>query len=225
VNGDRYRRLTAVAVLAGTAAAVIVLAVASLRYPAIFRLPGAGPVLAVTVIMALGYATCGAWALRHPSPGHDVALIWGTLGGAMWSAEIWCGGPAKLSHSLGQALGALFVVLALAATVTGGIRAALRFRRAGPTWQAGLFSGLISGLFVYIFAVIMTLTTLPILASRGDYQAQFAHSHAPDMATYLVGDILTAVAAHLFINLVVGLVGAGLGVLILRASQPTATTA
>jgi hypothetical protein len=222
VNAGRSR-LTAAAVLAGTVVAAIVVAVASLRYPAILQLPGAGPVLAVTVIMLLGYAAGGAWALRHPSPGHGVALVWGTLGGAMWSAEIWCGGPAKLSHSLEQALGALFVVLALAATVTGGILAAVRFRRAGPAWQAGLFSGLISGLFVYIFAVDMTLATLPILASRGDYQAQFAHSHAPDMATFLVGDILAAVAAHLVINLVVGLAGGGLGVLIARAARPAAT--
>jgi hypothetical protein len=216
-------RLTAVVVLAGILVAAIVVAVALLRYPAVVRLPGAGPVLTVTVIMLLGYAAGGAWALRHPSPGHGVALAWGTLGGAMWSAEIWCGGPAKLSHSLEQALGALFVLLALAATVTGGIRAAVRFRRAGPAWQAGLFTGLISGLLVYIFAVDMTLGTLPILASRGDYQAQFAHSHAPDIATFLVGDILAAVAAHLVINLVVGLAGAGLGVLIVRAAQPTTT--
>ena len=222
MNAGRSR-LTAAAVLAGTVAAAVVAAVASLRYPAILQLPGAGPVLAVTVIMLLGYAAGGAWALRHPSPGHGVALVWGTLGGAMWSAEIWCGGPAKLSHPLEQALGALFVVLALAATVSGGVRAALRFRQAGPAWQAGLFSGLISGLFVYVFAVIMTLATLPILASRSDYQAQFAHSHAPDMATYLVGDILAAVAAHLVINLVVGLAGAGLGVLIARTTQPAAT--
>ena len=222
MNAGRSR-LTAAAVLAGTVAAAVVAAVASLRYPAIVRLPGAGPVLAVTVITLLGYAAGGAWALRHPSPGHGVALVWGTLGGAMWSAEIWCGGPAKLSHPLEQALGALFVVLALAATVSGGVRAALRFRQAGPAWQAGLFSGLISGLFVYVFAVIMTLATLPILASRSDYQAQFAHSHAPDMATYLVGDILAAVAAHLVINLVVGLAGGGLGVLIVRASRPAAT--
>ena len=222
MNAGRSR-LTAAAVLAGTVVAAIVVAVASLRYPAIVRLPGAGPVLAVTVITLLGYAAGGAWALRHPSPGHGVALVWGTLGGAMWSAEIWCGGPAKLSHPLEQALGALFVVLALAATVSGGVRAALRFRQAGPAWQAGLFSGLISGLFVYVFAVIMTLATLPILASRSDYQAQFAHSHAPDMATFLVGDILAAVAAHLVINLVVGLAGGGLGVLIARAARPAAT--
>jgi hypothetical protein len=54
VNAGRSR-LTAVAALAGTVAAAIVVAVASLRYPAILRPPGAGPMLAVTVIMLLGY--------------------------------------------------------------------------------------------------------------------------------------------------------------------------
>ena len=218
-------RIPAAVVLTGVAAAAALMIISSLRYPDIFRLAGAAAVLALTAVMLLGYAACAAWALWRPSAGQGTGLVWGAAGGAMWSAEIWCGGPAKLSHSLEQALGALFVVLALATTVTGGILAAVRFRRAGPAWQAGLFSGLISGLFVYIFAVDMTLATLPILASRGDYQAQFAHSHAPDMATFLVGDILAAVAAHLVINLVVGLAGGGLGVLIARASQPTATTA
>jgi len=68
--------------------------------------------------------------------------------------------------------------------------------------------------------MIMTLPTLPILASRSDYRAQFAHSHAPNIATYLVGDILAAVGAHLIINLVVGLIGGGLGALITRRIRP-----
>ena len=79
-----------------------------------------------------------------------------------------------------------------------------RIRTARAAWQAGLFSGLVSGIVVYGFGVIMTLSTLPILASRSDYRAQFAHSHAPNIATYLVGDILAAVGAHLIINLVLG---------------------
>jgi hypothetical protein len=138
----------------------------------------------------------------------------------MWSAEIWAGGPAKLSYSAEQAAGATFLLLALAATVTAGILAAIRLRTVRTAWQAGLFSGLVSGITVYAFAVIMTLSTLPILASRGDYRAQFAHSHAPNIATFLVGDILGAVAAHLVINLVAGLIGGGLGALIANRPRP-----
>jgi hypothetical protein len=49
--------------------------------------------------------------------------------------------------------------------------------------------------------------------------------HAPDIATYLVGDILAAVGAHLIINLFLGLLGGGLGALIARAARPAAAVA
>ena len=213
-------RIPAVVVLAGVGMAAILVIISSLRYPAIFRLPGAGVELALTVATLLGYAACGAWALRHPSAGQGTGLVWGVLGAAMWSAEIWAGGPAKLSYLAERVAGLTFLLLALAATVTAGIAAAARIRTARAAWQAGLFSGLVSGIVVYGFGVIMTLSTLPILASRSDYRAQFAHSHAPNIATFLIGDILAAVGAHLIINLVLGLIGGGLGALITRRIRP-----
>jgi len=60
--------MPAVAVLAGVVVAAALLITSSLRYPALLRLPGAGVVLAVTVIALLGYAGCGAWALRRSAP-------------------------------------------------------------------------------------------------------------------------------------------------------------
>lgn len=181
--------------------------------------------MALTVAALLGYAGCGAWALWHPAAGQRTELAWGALGAAMWSAEIWAGGPAKLSYSAEQATGFTFVLLALAATVTAGILAAIRIRTARAAWQAGLFAGLVSGIAVYAFGVVMTLFTLPILAARSDYPAQFARSHAPDIATYLVGDISGAVAAHLIINLCLALIGGGLGALIAGGAHSAQATA
>ena len=218
-------RIPAVAVLTGVAAAAALLIVSCLRYPAILRLPGAAVVMAGTVVALLGYAACGAWALRHPSAGQRTGLAWGTLGAAMWATEVWAGGPAKLSYSAEQVTGLTFLLLAVAATVAAGILAAARIRTARAAWQAGLFSGLVSGVMLYAFGVIMTLSTLPILASRGDYRAQFAHSRAPDIATYLVGDAFAAVTAHLVINLFLGLAGGGLGALIARGARPAPAVA
>jgi hypothetical protein len=145
--------------------------------------------MAVTVVALLGYAACGAWALGIPPPGSAPGLP-----GARSVPR--CGrrrpGPAaraKLSYPAEQVTGLTFLLLAVAATVTAGILAARQIRTARATWQAGLFSGLVSGIALYAFGVIITLSTLPILASRSDYRAQFAHSHAPDIATYLVGDV------------------------------------
>ena len=218
-------RIPGAVVLAGVAAAAVLMIISSVRYPGIFRLPGAAAVLALTAVMLLGYAACAVWALWRPSAGQGTGLGWGALGAAMWSAEIWAGGPAKLSYSAEQVAGLTFLLLALAATVTAGIVAAARVRTARAAWQAGLFSGLVSGIVVYLFGVIMTLSTLPILASRSDYRAQFAHSHAPNIATFLVGDILAAVSAHLIINLVLGMIGGGLGALIARSFRPAPATA
>jgi hypothetical protein len=219
-----HPRIPAVAVLAGVAGAAVLIVVSSLRYPAIFRLSGAGAVIAFTAVMLSGYAACGAWGLRRPSDGHRTGLLWGAVAGAMWSAEIWCGGPARLPHAAEKALGAAFALLAVIATATAGVRAARAGRAAA--WQAGLFSGLISGVVVYAFGVIMTLSALPILGSRGDYLAEFARSQAPNMATFLVGDILAAVAAHLLINLALGLVGGGIGAAtVSSAGRETSRTA
>ena len=215
-------RTAAVVVLAGVGVAVALLIISSLRYPAIFRLSGAGVVMAVTVVLLLGYAACGAWALRRPSAGQGTGLAWGALAAAMWSAEIWAGGPAKLSYAAEQVTGLTFLLLAVAATIAAGILAATQIRTARAAWQAGLFAGLVSGIALYAFGVIMTLSTLPILASRSDYRAQFAHSHAPNIATFLLGDILAAVSAHLIINLFLGLAGGGLGALIARGRQAPA---
>jgi hypothetical protein len=212
-------------VLAGAGAAAALVITSSLRYPAVLGLPGSTVVLALTVAALLGYAGCGAWALRHPAAGQRTGLAWGALGAAMWAGEIWAGGPAKLSHAAAQVTGLTFLLLAVAGTVVAGILAAARLRTVRGAWQAGLFAGLVSGVAVFAFGVTMTLATLPALASRADYQAQFAHSRAPDIATYLVGDILAAVSAHLIINLVLGLTGGGLGALMARAARPEAAVA
>jgi hypothetical protein len=70
----------------------------------------------------------------------------------------------------------------------------------------------------------MTLSTLDVLASRADYQRQFAASHAADIHTYLVSDILAATTAHLAINLVLGLVGGGVGALIATGLRRASVT-
>ena len=199
--------------------------VSRLRYPAVVRLPGADAVLILTVVLLAAYSVCAGWALRRPLAGQRAGLVFGALAGALWSAEIWCGGPARLSHTWEQLTGGTFLLLAVAVTVTAGVLAGSSAAGPAGAWQAGLYTGLVSGVFVYVFAVTMTLSTLPILASRADYQAQFARSGAPSMNVFLVGDILAAVAAHLVINSVLGLLGGCLGAAAARRRTRRAATA
>jgi hypothetical protein len=197
--------------------AVVALAVFSLaRYPANLRDPAAPLNLIALGAMVACYLGLAGWALRRPGAGHVLGTLMGLAAAVAWSAEIWAGGPARLDRSMEQALGATFALLAVALTVAAGIAAGLRMRSSGVAVRAGLFAGLVSGVTVFCFAVVMTLMNLDVLATRDDYRHQFAtsHSHPADIATFLVGDILTAGIAHLAINLVLGLIGAGLGAIV-----------
>lgn len=82
---------------------------------------------------------------------------------------------------------------------------------AGAIWHIGRLTGTISGAGGYAFAVLMTLTTLPVLGGRADYQAQFLTSHRPTMNDFLINDILGAATAHLIINVLLGVLGAAAG--------------
>jgi hypothetical protein len=185
------------------AAAALLIEPASLRTPWAFLLP---PAIAGLVG---GYSAI-VIAIRRASAGDATGLWCGLIAGALWSVEIFGGGPAKLSRPAEVAVGATFSLAAVAVTVAAGLIALGRHRTRKAAWRAGLYTGLLSGAFVFIFGVVMTLTTLGPLGSRSDYQQQYATSGAPSMSAFLVQDILTATCSHLIINLFLGVVGAGL---------------
>ena len=195
-------------------AAVAAVAVFSLaRYPANLHDPAAPLGLVALGALVAGYLGLSVRALRRPGAGHVPGTLIGLAAAVAWSVELWAGGPARLERSTEQALGATFALLAVMLTVAAGSVAGLSTRSPGAAVGAGLFAGLVSGVTVFCFAVVMTLTNLDVLAGRDDYRHQFATSpsHPADIATFLVGDILTAGIAHLAINLILGLIGAALG--------------
>ena len=216
----RWPRWPGWAVLAGTGAAGALVVFALLRYPDNLDDPGAPRYLAVLVALLALYLGLAGWAARRPRPGRELGTLVGLVGGGLWSIEIWAGGPAMLDRSTETAVGGTFALLAVAVTVAAGPLAAIRRRDAGAALRSGLFAGLTSGVVVFCLGTVMTLANLDLLGTRTDYQREFAASHAPDIATYLVGDVLAATIAHLVINLVLGLVGGGVGALMARSAQP-----
>jgi hypothetical protein len=185
-----------------------------MRYPGTLHEPGAPVYLVAVCLIFAVYLGLAGRAVRRPGTGRALGAFIGLAAAASWSAEIWAGGPANLDRSAESAVGGAFALLAVATTVSAGIVAGARYRSPGAALRGGLIAGLISGVAVFCFAVVMTLTNLGVLGTRDDYRRQFATSHAPDMATFLVGDILAAVIAHLMINMILGLIGGGLGALV-----------
>jgi len=206
-------------VLAGTALVAGLMMLSLAWYPANLRAPGANAAVVIAVVLLAVYLALGLRALRRPGPGGVPGLWFGAVGALMWSMEIWAGGPAKLGNTDEKLAGALFAGLAVLVTLAAGPFVALRSRDAGAPGRAGLLAGLTSGVLLFSSATIMTLSTLPVLATRTDYQQQFATSGQPDISTFLVGDILTAATAHLAINLILGLAGGGIGMLISRSRR------
>ena len=141
--------------------------------------------------------------------------MFGLAAAVSWAIEIWAGGPARLDRPVERAVGGTFALLAVVITVAAGVVAGVRTRDRRTAVRTGLFAGFVSGATLFCFAVVMTLASLGALAARADYRQEFAtgHTHAPDIATFLVGDILAAATAHLLINLALGALGGGLGTL------------
>jgi hypothetical protein len=212
------------AVLAGTVVIIGIVVLSLVTYPHNLDDRSAPGYLAVLGLLLALYIGLAVWAIVRPRPGRVIGAICGVVAAMMWMVEIWAGGPAMVSRSTEVALGSTFLLLAVAVTLTAGpLAAGLTARRVDRrlvpaiALRAGLFAGLVSGVLVFVAAVALTLSTLDTLARRTDYQQQFVHSGAPDMHTYLVGDILAAVTAHLVINLVLGLIGGGIGALVASA--------
>jgi hypothetical protein len=206
------------AVLAGTAVVVALIVVSLLRYPATLDDPAAPAYLVVLGLLLALYLGLGGWAAYRPRTGRALGLLVGVVAGAAWSVEIWAGGPGMLSRSAESIVGGTFALLAVAVSVAAGPFAAVRGRDPGAALRAGVFAGLASGIVTFGCGVVMTLSSLDALATRADYQREFAVSSSPDIATYLVNDILAATTAHLAINLFLGVVGGGIGALVARAS-------
>jgi len=205
--------------LSGVALVVAITAIALAAEPQALRTPGAVLLLPAMVVLVALYAVTGVVALRHPGPGDTLGAAFGLAAGAMWCVEIFGGGPARLSRPAEVAVGLTFSLAAVGFSLAAGPIASRRHRTWRAAVRAGTFAGLVSGVVVFIFGVGMTLLTLDLLGSRGDYQAQLAHSQAPSMPAFLVQDILAATCAHLVINAVLGLAGAGLATL-----HPAATS-
>jgi hypothetical protein len=72
-------------------------------------------------------------------------------------------------------------------------------------------------LLATISLVVMTLSSVNTLVSRSDYQLQLVRSQPPTIPAFLVHDILAAACAHLVINALLGLAGAGLAIIGSRA--------
>jgi hypothetical protein len=215
--------------LIGVALAGLVALVALVAVPHSLDAPAAAAFIPPGVVALLVLYASAGWALRRrPSPADAASATIGLLAGVLWSCEIFAGGPARLSPATERAVGGTFALAATLVTLSASWLVAHRHPNAVPRWRSGALAGLTSALVLFVFSVSMTLLTLGTLGMRSDYRHQFLTSGARTMDAFLVQDILTGASAHLVINLILGLAGAGIatalaggGGMWLRRGRPT----
>jgi len=214
------RATTQVIYLSGVGLILLKVASDLLAYPT--ALTGEEPqTLIALALLGLALLLYGWIASGRPhldSASMPIALrlgtILGLLCGAAWILELGIANlnlldpahdrPAQVLYFGTTAAGMLLPVLAalLAARQT-------RQRRAGIV--AGLRCGTLGGLL--IFLAYTAMATLLLQAGQQEPQTlrEFQRSGLANLPTFIVGDYLAAMIAHLWIGLITGLVGGAIG--------------
>jgi hypothetical protein len=191
-----------------------------LAYPAV--LTTAGPqALIYLLLFGLALLLSGWVALGRSGlePMHEwIALrqgaSMGLLCGAVWVLELCIANLNLFDGVHDRLIQALYLGTTWAGFLLPGLAALLAARQTRQLrvgLMAGLRCGMLSGLLVFL--AYSALATLLLQAGQHDAQTlrEFQHSGLADLPTFLVGDYLAAMIAHLWIGLITGLVGGAVG--------------
>ncbi|MBV9614662.1 MAG: hypothetical protein JO031_04295 [Ktedonobacteraceae bacterium] len=182
-----------------------------LAYPEVVTTAGTqAPIYLILFGLAiLMYGWFALFRTKASTPAERMALrqgvLWGLLCGVVWIIELLVanvGNPQveQFSHILyyGTAL-AGYLLPGLV-----GLLTAWRTRRITLGLQAGLLCGMFGGLMIFLASFV--LSALFLQAGQSDPQTihEFQRSGLPDITTYMVGDYLGGMIAHLWIGLITG---------------------
>jgi hypothetical protein len=136
---------------------------------------------------------------------------WGCVCGAAWMIEL---SVANLGWMVPQ-LGWLFSLLYAGSTSLGfllpavaGVRAAWQARQLRSGIEAGALCGMFAGLVMFLTYSALSVLLLQVGQHDPQIVREFHRSRLTDLPTYIVGDYLAAMVAHLWIGVLTG-VGVG----------------
>jgi len=194
-----------------------------IRYPALLTASG-GVTIVYLLLFAIAlaiYGGCALFGTRPTTPDKRIALrqgtIWGLLCGGVWIFEV------LVANVAGLQLGQLSTVLYFGSVFAGyllpavaGLQTARRTGRAAAGLRAGLLSGMLGGLILFLAA-----SAAPAILAGIQPDAQtlreYQQSGLPDLDTFLAGDFLAGMIAHLWIGIITGLLLGLVGALVGKA--------
>lgn len=204
---------------------VMIAVVVVVQFPGILTpAPISALFLSGFAIPLIAYVGMALFATRTALPAREVAfnaaVRWGTVVGVLWWIEILEGNVWRLP---GWWLSLLYFGAAIAAYLLPGFAAALvAWRTSSFRWGslAGVWTGMVGSLLTFISGMaILWLFHASFLQdpqNLREYLRSQVHGGAPDLETYIVGDLFAGLIVHLaFIGIVLsaiaGAIGAAIG--------------
>ena len=172
--------------------------------------------LGLFVVALLLYA---GFALRwvRDTAAEAIALqqgtAWGCVCGAAWMIELSVANLGWLVPHLGGLFGLLYTGSASLGFVLPGVAglwAAWQARQLRAGIEAGLLCGMLASLVLFLTYSALSVLLLQVGQQDPQIVREFQRSGLTDLSTYIVGDYLAAMIAHLWIGL---LTGVGFGAL------------
>ena len=165
--------------------------------------------LILFVLALLIYGWFALFRTRTPTRTEQGALrtgtLWGLFCAAAWVAEL------LIANVMRPGWGPLYLALYDGSTFTGflvpglaSFLVAVRSRHLLSGLQAGLLTGMMGALAIFLASFLFSALLLQAGQSDPQTLREFAHSGLPDLKTYIVSDYLAGMIAHLWIGLVTG---------------------
>src|SRR5262249_21579728 len=160
--------------------------------------------LLLFVLALLMYGYVALIRTHVATPAERIAVwqgtIWGFLCGGVWIVEL------IAANLLGSDFGWLNLVLYFGSAAGGyllpglvALLVAWRVGRIDTGLQAGLLCGMVGGMIIFLASAALA----PLLLAAGQHDPQtmqeFQRSGLPDPTTFIVGDYLAGMIAHLWI--------------------------
>ena len=144
-------------------------------------------------------------ATRAAQGALQTGTLWGLFCATAWVAEL------LIANVMHPGWGPWHLALYYGSTFIGflvpGLASFLVAVRSGHLLsglQAGLLTGMMGALAIFLASFLFSALLLHTGQSDPQTLREFAHSGLPDLKTYIVGDFLAGMIAHLWIGLVTG---------------------
>jgi hypothetical protein len=195
---------------------IVLMGLALLRRPGVWQgTPGDWLVGGALVLTLTAYVWAGqrsAWAsVDEITAVQGPGLRWGVIIGIVWAARLSCEQLAPAAEAMSSSLGVLSWAVMLYAYARVGMAAAGATGQTRQGALAGVWSGMVSALIAFSYALLLGLAITGTLVPRPDVSAPMEALAAPTLRAILASGLLTLIVLGPALGAAFGALGGWLG--------------